>query len=74
MVSSKLNGFYQEKLSTPASGGCNQESLALDYVSPTAIIAAQNEPVELESRQQLPEVFSATYYDIVRIVELASQI
>jgi hypothetical protein len=74
MFSSKLNGFYEEKLGTPTSGGCNQESLASNYVSSPAIKAAQNGPAEPGSMQQVAEVFFATNYDIVRIVQTATLI
>jgi hypothetical protein len=74
MVSSKLNGFYQEKLGTPTSGGCKQESLASNYDSPPAIKAAQNGLAKPGSTQQVAEVFFATNYDIVRIVQTATLI
>ena len=74
MFSSKLNSFYEEKLGTPTSGGCNQESLASNYVSPPAIKTAQNEPAEPGLIQPVTEVFFASNYDIVRIVQKANLI
>jgi len=76
MYSSKLNGFYEEKLGTRTSGGCDQESLASNYVSPPPIKAAQTGPTELESRQQRADAFFffATNYDVVRIVQTATLI
>ena len=76
MFSAKLNCIYEKQFDTPTSGGCNQEALASNYVSPPPIKAAQNGPTEPESRQQRADafLFFATNYDIVRIVQMANMI
>jgi hypothetical protein len=76
MVDSIVDGLSQEKLSTSASGGQNLESPIAYWVRAAAMTAAKNKLAELElgSKQQLPEDFSARDFDVVRARALSSQI
>jgi len=76
MLDSRLDGLSQKKLSTSVSGGQNLESPIPDWVRAVAMIAAKNKLADLEpgSKQQLPEDFSASDFDVVRARALSSQI
>jgi hypothetical protein len=57
-----------------ASAGQNQESPAEKLVRARAMITVKNKRAQPEFKRQLPEDFSATDFDIVRMRALSNQI